>query len=274
MGDLEHDTTIVGGDGRYTAKLSPDWDFATPNGGYLSAIVLRAAAAETDLPRPAAYYCHYLTPPTSGETIELEVTTLRRTRRTHSSRVTVTQHGTSVLDAMTWIVTSPSDLSHDAAQMPDVPEPLAVRSAEEIHEGEDAPFPFWHNVESRPVSWTGRWDERPIMHPLYRTWLRFRPRATFDDPFVDAARALILIDTFVTPAAAMAHEGPYLAAPSMDLAVRFHHPANDAEWLLSSTESPVGIGGVLGGYGSVWTQDGRLVATGGQQMFHIGTPGG
>src|SRR5688500_10807325 len=44
MGNLQEDTRVEGRDGRYTAKLSPDWDFWTPNGGYLSAIALRAAA--------------------------------------------------------------------------------------------------------------------------------------------------------------------------------------------------------------------------------------
>ncbi len=71
------------------------------------------------------------------------------------------------------------------------------------------------------------------------------------------------------PAAAMAHEGAFpFVAPSMDLAVRFHHALPDSEWLLSSTEVPVGVDGVIGGYAAVWSREGKLLATGGQQMIY------
>lgn len=270
MGDLADDIRVKGSDGRYVTTVSPDWEIWTPNGGYLSALALQAAAAETDLQRPAAYYCHYLRPARSGEDADLTVTTLRRTGRTHSLRVTMTQGDTLVLEAMVLAVVPPSALTYDEARMPDVPSPAELRSNEEIHAPDEAPFRFWNNLETRPVTWTGRWDERPVMHPLWRVWSRFRPRSTFADPFVDAARALILVDTNLYAAAAMAHEGtmPFLA-PSMDLSVRFHHPAHDDDWLLSSSETPVGVQGLIGGYAGVWTQDGRLVATGGQQMFHL-----
>jgi acyl-CoA thioesterase II len=70
------------------------------------------------------------------------------------------------------------------------------------------------------------------------------------------------------PAAAMTQEGaaPFIA-PSMDLAVRFHKPSPESEWLLTSTESPVAVDGIIGGYAAVWSEDAGLVATGGQQMI-------
>ena len=42
MGDLYEDTEVVGSGGRCSAKVSPAWDFWTPNGGYLSALALRS----------------------------------------------------------------------------------------------------------------------------------------------------------------------------------------------------------------------------------------
>jgi acyl-CoA thioesterase len=269
MGDLQTDTAVIGGNGHYTTTVSGDWDFFTPNGGYLSALALRAAAAESDLPQPAAYYCHYLNPPRSGEEAEIVVTTLRRSKRTHALRIGMSQGEVPMLEALIWLIAPPGGLEYSHAVMPEVPEPTSLRSNEEIHAPDKAPFPFWENVETRPVTWTGRWDERPIMHPLWRVWTRFRPQARFDDPFVDACRSLILIDTMLYPAAAIAHEGVFpFAAPSMDLAVRFHASSKESEWLLSSTETPVAIEGLLGGYAAVWSEDGRLVATGGQQMLY------
>lgn len=268
MGNLQLDTDISGEDGRYTAKLSPEWDFWSPNGGYLSALALRSAAAESEIQRPIAYYCHYLSPAASGQIAELEVTTLRRSKRTHSMRVRMTQGAEAVLEAMVWMASPPSELGYSEAKMPEVPPPAELRNSEEIHHPDTAPFPFWDNLESKPVTWTGRWDERPIMHPLWRTWNRFRPESTFEDPVVDAARSLIMIDTMIYPAAAIAHEGVFpFVAPSMDLAVRFHQSCPQSKWLLTSTESPIGVDGIIGGYAAVWSEDGHLIATGGQQMI-------
>ena len=268
MGHLHEDTEVCGSNGAYTAKVSGDWDFWTPNGGYLSALALRAAAAESAHGRPISYYCHYLHPGKSGEVADFEVTTLRRSSRTEALRVEMSQEGRRVLEAMVWTATPTGELEFSEARMPDVPGPAELRSNEEIHDGETPPFPFWQNLEGKPVTWTGRWDERPIMHPLWRAWNRFRPAATFEDPFVDAARSLVLIDTMLYPAAAMTQEGPMpFVAPSMDLAVRFHRPCPTSEWLLTSTESPVAVDGVIGGYAAVWSEDGALIATGGQQMI-------
>lgn len=268
MGNLHEDTEVCGSNGTYTAKISPEWDFWTPNGGYLSTIALRAAAAESGHTRPISYYCHYLAPGRSGEVADLTVTSLRRSKRTEALRVEMAQDGTPVLEAMVWTATPTGSVDFSEARMPEVPSHDELRTAEEIHEGEKAPFPFWDNLEGKPVTWQGRWDEHPVMHPLWRTWNRFRPAATFDDPFVDAGRALILIDTMLYPAAAMTQEGPFpFVAPSMDLAVRFHRPCPSCEWLLTSTESPVAVDGIIGGYAAVWSQDGELIATGGQQMI-------
>lgn len=268
MGNLQEDTAVVGSAGSYSAKVSPDWDFSMPNGGYLSALALRAAAAETDHKLPIAYYCHYLSPASSGDNAEFSVTTLRRSKRTHSMRVEMTQEDNCVLEAMVWSATPTGGVDFSEARMPEVPPHAELRTSEEIHAPDKAPFPFWDNLESKPVTWTERWDEKPIMHPLWRVWNRFRPQATFDDPFVDAARSLILIDTMLWPAAALAREGPFpFVAPSMDLAVRFHRAAPASEWLLTSTESPVAVDGIIGGYAAVWSEAGDLMATGGQQMI-------
>ena len=52
MGDLDRDTAVVGDGGRYTATLSDDWEIWGPNGGYIAAILLRAAGASHRPPGP------------------------------------------------------------------------------------------------------------------------------------------------------------------------------------------------------------------------------
>jgi acyl-CoA thioesterase-2 len=112
------------------------------------------------------------------------------------------------------------------------------------------------------------WPDRKPGAPRWLEWYRFRPRATFDDPFVDAARSLLLIDTLTWPAACQPHvpDSGYIA-PSLDVSVRFHRAAPAAEWLLCDAVAPVARHGLIGGAAQVWSPDGTLLASGGGQLL-------
>jgi acyl-CoA thioesterase-2 len=268
MGDLAAETAVDGRDGRYTVHLSRHWEIWGPNGGYLAVIALRAAARETALPRPASFTCHFLRVARFDQ-VELTVTTLRATRRAASLRVAMTQDAEPVLEAIVWMVAEGEGLEHDVARAPEVPAPETLRSTEELLPPEERTviYPFWQNLESRPVEWLHprEWRPRP---PLYRNWYRFRPTAVFDDPVVDAGRALLLIDTMGWPAAWRAHgDGSGWVAPSLDVAVRFHRAAPTSEWLLCEAASPVATGGLVGAQVTIWSQDRQLLASGGGQLL-------
>ena len=65
MGDLAADTAVTEvGEGRYTARLSRDWEIWGPMGGYVAATALRAAGAAS--PFDPVSYTH-LTLPTNRE---------------------------------------------------------------------------------------------------------------------------------------------------------------------------------------------------------------
>ena len=103
-----------------------------------------------------------------------------------------------------------------------------------------------------------------------RTWLRFVPTPTYADPWVDACRPLILLDTWAWPAAGSgvpaAERGRFLA-PNLDVSARFHADASGSEWLLVDAQAKVAGGGLIGTEAAVWSQDGILVASGGAQLF-------
>jgi acyl-CoA thioesterase len=109
-------------------------------------------------------------------------------------------------------------------------------------------------------------------------WFRFRPTATFDDPHVDAARLVVLLDTMGWPAAVQAHswewgEGPPpWVAPSLDLYVRFHRFRPDEPVLFNRVESSVAAGGLVTTDGRVWTPDGMLLASAGSQLLSTPVP--
>ena len=48
---------------------------------------------------------------------------------------------------------------------------------------------------------------------------------------------------------------------------RFHALAPDEAWLLGEAFSPAAGEGLVGGTGAIWSESGRLLATGGQQML-------
>ena len=81
------------------------------------------------------------------------------------------------------------------------------------------------------------------------------PTATFDDPWVDAARSLIVLDVGSWPAGSRPHvylDPPYIA-PSLDLYASFQFPGGSSEWLLLDAHSPVAQGGLLSWTGRVWS---------------------
>jgi acyl-CoA thioesterase-2 len=266
VGDLAVDTAVEGtAAGRYRARLSRDWAIWGPNGGYVASVALRAAGAATALRRPATFACQYLNVAAFGS-VDLAVETLRASRRAAALRVSMTQEARPILEALVWVVDDGlPGLDHDVAVMPEVRPVGALRSFEELAPPGYPWFPFWNNVESRPVE---PGERTQAGTPAYRIWVRYRPTATFADPFVDAARLLIGLDTMMWPAAARGHDpNPPYQAPSMDLAIQFHRAAPASEWLLCDAQSPIGTGGMLGCRSHVWDADGRLLATGTGQLL-------
>jgi len=266
MGALDVDTAVVGRDGRFVGQVTRDWEIWGPNGGFLAALALRAAGAHTDLRRPASFSCHFLGV-ADFDAVDLSVRTLRRTKRAESIAVSMTQHGAPILEAMVWVVGDVDGLEHHAWTAPSVDDPRGVMTIAE--RTPDQPmFAFWNNLECRPCGWIDDWDNRPAGVFHENAWYRFRPTAMFDDPFVDAGRSLLVLDTVLWPVVMRGHpqDGGWYA-PSIDVQVRFHALEPTSEFLLTDAHSPAGRDGLVGGVGSVWSESGVLLATGGQQML-------
>jgi len=271
MGDLAADTAIEGHDGRYTATLSRDWEIWGPNGGYVAAIALRAAGAHSRFDRPASLVGHFLGVGDFDLPLEIETTTLREAKRAQSIRVSMKQQDQPIFDAMVWSVGEVGGLEHDFAPMPDVPEPESIpTTAERIAARGDAvapPFPFWNNFEARQPNWIEDWENREPGEPVAGGWYRYLPRSTFDDPWVDACRSVILLDTLGWPAACSYHVRPEYFAPSIDLSVAFHRWRPEEPWLYIDAKAPRGAGGLIGCETRVFAKDGALLGVGASQLL-------
>ncbi len=271
MGDLADDTAVQHhGDGRYQATLSADWEIWGPMGGYVAACALRAAGASAAHPRPAAMSCHYLGVAQFGP-VDIRVEPRKRGRTACAQRIDITQDGRPILDAMVWSVVEVEGLEHDETSAPDVPDPDTLPSMRDLLP-EDArpPFPFWNNLEAKPIQFEVDWPPDGPRPAAWQEWLRFTPTATFEDAWVDAARCVILVDLPSWPAAHRPHawkEPPYIA-PTLDLNVAFHQPSSAHEWLLCDGTAPLSIGGLFGWTGRVWSPGGTLHASGGGQCLY------
>ena len=268
MGDLAADTALEAVDGGvYRARISPEWELFSPAGGYVSALALRAATSTSAFSRPVAYTCHYLNPARTGEA-ELRVTSLRSSRRAESLQVQLLQEDRTVLQALVWTSSGAPGVDHDTVEMPDAAPPEQCAPMEDLVP-DWPPWPFWKNIDYRPVLLPGQEPYVPGRAAL-RTWMRFRPQAAFAEPALAAARSLIVADVLVYPAASMAHPWPTpFWATSLDLAVTIHDPGLEDEWLLVHAEAPTAAAGLIGGRVTVWGRSGRELASSVQQMLQL-----
>lgn len=266
MRDLGADTAVSGHDGRYTATLSEGWEIWGPQGGYVGAVALRAAAAAGSFPRPASFACHFLRPARVGP-IDIHVEVLRKARRAQSQRVVLVQDDAQILEALVWTVAAAGGIDHDAGGRPAAPRPQEVEPWETYLPGGEVPFPFWRNFDIHPVTPLLR-DWARATEPRFLFWTRLRSTPDLEDPFVDAARMLVAADSAMYPAATFAHDEPFpYIAPSLDLTMTFHRPGSESEWLLVEAASPVAEGALVAGRASIWAVRGGLLSSASQQML-------
>lgn len=248
---------VAGGPGRYAAALSPEWAVWGPNGGYQAVIALRAALAHGRLSRPASFQCHFLA---SGEfgPVELRVSSLGGGKRAESLRVDLIQGERLLLTATVWLVDEGlKGFEHDFATPPDIPGPQALRGFQDLSDDYANWYPIWRSIEGRPLRWNGEPGD-----PSWHGWMRFTG-TPIADRTSDALRQLFWLDMPAWNATIAAHGWPFpYLTPTLDLTVQFHRFAPEEEWLLAEGSVPFAADGLVGCVSRLWTEDGRLLATG------------
>ena len=112
------------GPGRFQADVHPDWTIAgKPNGGYLLAILGRAATSAGPHPHVIAASAHYLASPDPGPVV-VEADLLRTGRRVSQVRARMSQQGRPCVESL--ITTSTIDSSAAPHWDGGVPDPAIV----------------------------------------------------------------------------------------------------------------------------------------------------
>jgi acyl-CoA thioesterase II len=161
---------------------------------------------------------------------------------------------------------------HHQDPMPDVPMPedlvpeaeLRNRFAHQIPEKFRANFLRERAFESRPVEprdWLGGDKRQPARQDV---WFRLRER-TVDDPAMHRAMLAYQSDSWLLGTCTLAHGvtwlTPGMMTASLDHAVWLHDDFRVDDWMLYSCDSPWTGRGRGFNRGSIYTRDGRLVAT-------------
>ena len=267
MGDFSHDTTLTRtGEGEWSRVVHPDWVIWGPNGGYMSALAMRAAGEVAQRPRPANVAVHFLGVASLDEPVVITAAPQRVARNATSVRVDIAQRGKPMLAAMVWAIDGElPGLRHESVTAPTVPHwsgspTVAERFAEAGREYVPN-YAFWGNFEQRPATWIPDWEGRADLPPEYHEWLRFEPTATFDDAWLEAARLLLLVDLGGWPATCQRHNQSEIIAPNIDVSCEFHS-LDATAWLLLHGRADLAGEGLVATRQQVWSDDGRLLASG------------
>jgi acyl-CoA thioesterase-2 len=241
-------------------------------GGEFLAQVLVAAARTA--PGWACHSLHllFLRPGDPALPVEYRVCSLGDGRRFARREVSGWQRERRVVTGVVSFTTDGTGgEGHQHERMPEVPGPEALTSElEQRRAVSDRMRPedrTWllapRAVEVRQVAPVPLFDPPPGP-PVARTWLR-AVGVLPDDPLLHAAVLAYASDTTLLDIACHPHGLAWfdsrMEQASLDHALWFHRPFRADDWLLHDQVAPVAAGGRALARGSVFTRDGRLVAS-------------
>ncbi|MEL7683314.1 acyl-CoA thioesterase II [Citromicrobium bathyomarinum] len=245
-------------------------------GGQVIAQALQAAQATiADGKQAHSLHAYFLRGGEEGPPIDYATERDFDGRSFSNRRVVASQGGTPILNLTASFQRAEEGLSHQAAQMPDVPGPEDLPSDDEVRAkaleafGEkmsDAQRALM--MRPRPIEMrsSGRqhWLNPEPREPHSFSWFRLVAPLP-DDPAIH--RAVIayasdytLLGTAVLPHGLSWMRGELISA-SLDHAIWFHAHARADEWLLYETDSPWSGSGRGYNRGRIFTRDGMLVAS-------------
>ncbi len=252
---------------------SPQEDRQRVFGGQVLGQALVAATRTIDEEGRIAHSMHgyFLRPGDPNIPILYDVDRIRDGKSFTTRRVVAIQHGRAIFNMSVSFHREEPGLEHQI-EMPDTPGPEDVPSFEERLEEHLRAHPEpsadeWSKrgrpIEQRFVDHDGLMASREKLPPQHRVWLRATDALPDDlglhQCVLAYASDLTLLDTAILPHGISF--GPELQAASLDHAMWFHHRFRVDEWLLFVQDSPASAGARGFNRGSVYTRDGKLVAS-------------
>ena len=241
-------------------------------GGQVLAQALTAAGRTVEEGRIAhSLHSYFILPGDHTAPIVYFVDRLRDGRSFATRRVTAIQHGRAIFEMAASFHVAEAGIDHQAP-MPEVPPPESLENdVDRIRAMADRlpeKLRHWFTQE-RPFDWRtidAQDPLRPDMRPARRAaWFRARGTIPSDAPLPHQAVLSYASDYSLLGTSFLPHGITFmtkgLQAATVDHAIWFHRPFRADEWLLYVTESPSASGARAFTQGTVFTHDGRLVAS-------------
>jgi len=259
--DIDTKCMLTDNPNQLSATLSERWNIWGPNGGYLSAIALRAIEAFADGLVPISLHTQYLRVAKFSE-VGLNIRELRKGRSVANYEVVMVQGGKDIIRTNIILGKEHAGLNHDCVN---TPSEIDTLDSLPTFERSGDMSPFWDNFNLKAVNWG---DKTSGEEATSKTWFEFKGIADYQNLFLDYARSVVLIDTMLWPAAhSMYDKDIDFVAPSLDLYIKFHRSSPHSEWLFCNAISPLADRGLLTGNAEIFDKNGMLLASGGSQMY-------
>lgn len=270
-GNLALDTSSTLEDGRRIWHVTGDWNILVPNGGLLAGVALQAVRNDAgDEWRPSTVSCRFLRPP--SRELELTIDAMRVGKRNRADHVTAYEDGERIFDALVWTVARYLGAPVDGPTL-SLPPRAGLATIEERRAAVGRgpfPMPFFQNIEERPVDWVSPQERelRGATEPTLESWIRFTSTVDTGDPWITAARACVVLDSY--PFFALMRSLPpadIFGATTLATDVHFEDVQSPTEWMFASVECRPSSGALMTGTGAVHNEEGRAVARVLQQLL-------
>jgi acyl-CoA thioesterase-2 len=249
---------------------SPQVGWQRVFGGQVIGQALVAAARTVEGRAAHSLHAYFMRPGDPSVPIIYEVDRIRDGKSFATRRVVAIQHGEAIFSMSASFQVEEAGFDHQLP-MPSVPPPEELPSESDLKAlfVESAPEPvrrYWERerpLELRPVD-LRHYLSREALEPVQQVWIRATGRLP-DDPNIHRSVLAYASDMTLLDTSLFAHGRNIfdrdLQVASLDHALWFHRPFRIDEWLLYNEDSPSASGARGFSRGSLFSRDGRLIAS-------------
>lgn len=215
---------------------------------------------------PHSLHAYFMRAGDDTQPIRFAVERMRDGRSFSTRRVHAIQHGKPILSLTASFQDPAGGLDHQAS-MPEVTGPEGLPSLSELFASIEHPRaqhlaarPADHRYVEGDIAFEISGEQEAAQH----VWMRLVGEID-DDPYLRAAVLAYMSDYSLLESVLRRHGRAWvdrsLRVASLDHAMWFHRPVDPSRWLLYAQQSPSAQGGRGLGIGTVFAEDGTLVAT-------------
>jgi acyl-CoA thioesterase-2 len=249
---------------------SPQVGWQRVFGGQVIGQALVAAARTVEDRTAHSLHGYFLRPGDPSVPIVYDVDRIRDGKSFATRRVVAIQHGTAIFSMSVSFHKSEAGFEHQH-EMPDVPGPDELPSQGDLikqlmDQLPDSIRTYWERerpIEVRPVD-TARFESNAPASPCQNVWMRANGSLPDDLALHQCVLAyasdMTLLDTSLIAHGRIMFDSSLMLA-SLDHALWFHRPFRADQWLLYAQDSPASFGARGFSRGSIFSQDGTLVAS-------------